>query len=66
MCLKTMVGLRGFEPPAFSSRTRRATRLRYSPYCLIRKIALTLEFQQVHFRGLFLVMRETKLIDSWK
>jgi hypothetical protein len=26
-----MVGVRGFEPPASSSRTRRATRLRHTP-----------------------------------
>src|SRR5690606_39120195 len=27
------VGVRGFEPPTFSSRTRRATKLRYTPEC---------------------------------
>ena len=27
-----MVGLAGFEPAASSSRTKRATRLRYSPF----------------------------------
>src|ERR1700722_15324846 len=31
MCLKRMVGARGFEPPAPWSRTRCATRLRYAP-----------------------------------
>lgn len=30
-----MVGLAGFEPAASSSRTRRATKLRYSPETLI-------------------------------
>ena len=27
------VGLAGFEPAASSSRTKRATKLRYSPFC---------------------------------
>ena len=26
-----LIGTRGFEPPAFCSRSRRATRLRYAP-----------------------------------
>ncbi len=26
-----VVGVEGFEPPTFSSRTRRATKLRYTP-----------------------------------
>ena len=29
---KMLVGERGFEPPASSSRTKRATKLRHSPY----------------------------------
>ncbi len=28
-----VVGLAGFEPAASSSRTKRATKLRYSPFC---------------------------------
>ena len=29
--MKVVVGARGFEPPAFRSRTERATRLRHAP-----------------------------------
>jgi hypothetical protein len=29
--LRWQIGVRGFEPPTFSSRTRRATKLRYTP-----------------------------------
>src|SRR5208337_3543601 len=32
---RQMVGVRGFEPPAPSSRTRCATRLRYTPICRV-------------------------------
>ena len=33
--LQTLVEVRGFEPPASSSRTKRATKLRYTPWCFL-------------------------------
>ena len=33
------IGVRGFEPPTFSSRTRRATKLRYTPHTDARPVA---------------------------
>ena len=39
-----MVGVRGIEPPTSSSRTKRATRLRYTPKCLIFKAQSTIQY----------------------
>ena len=44
------IGLAGFEPTASSSRTRRATRLRYSPLCA-KILVLLAGVSILHFRG---------------
>ena len=67
-CGKEMVGAPGFEPGAFGSQSRRATRLRYAPFGL-RKVGETDEPRSYHaVRGcaMYFVIRRHNSVLLWQ